>query len=122
VAYSQKCKTSQILLGVANYYRRFIERYAQRSVAFRELLAKDKPCVWGEAQEKAFNYLRELLAKDKPFVWREAQEKAFNYLRELLAKDKPCVWGEAQEKAFNYLKLTLSSPPILKFTDTNGDY
>jgi len=76
VAYSQKCKTSQILLGVANYYRRFIERYAQRSVAFRELLAKDKPFVW----------------------------------------------GKAQEKAFNYLKLTLSSPPILKFTDTNGDY
>jgi len=43
-------------------------------------------------------------------------------LRELTAKDVPFKWGERQEKAFNDLKLALSSPPILKFPDTNREF
>jgi len=43
-------------------------------------------------------------------------------LRVLTAKDKPFTWGEKQEEAFNDLKTALSSPPILKYPDTNRDF
>jgi len=44
--------------GTTNYYRRYLERYAQRSAALRELTAKDKPFVWGEAQDSHSTILR----------------------------------------------------------------
>jgi len=43
-------------------------------------------------------------------------------LRELTTKDKPFTWGEKQEEAFNDLETALSSPPILKYPDTNRDF
>jgi len=72
----KNAKQVKSFLGVANYYRRFLERFSQRSAP----------------------------------------------LRELTAKDKLFVWGDRQEKAFEDLKSALSSPPILKFPDTNRDY
>jgi len=49
-------------LGATNYYRRFLERYSQRSAALRELTAKDKPFNWGDKQENAFNDLKTALS------------------------------------------------------------
>ena len=72
----KNAKQVKSFLGVANYYRRFIEGYSRRSSA-----------------------LRELTVKDKTFIWKDEQERAFNVLKE-----------------------ALSSPPILKFPDTNRDY
>ena len=43
-------------------------------------------------------------------------------MRELTTKDKPFTWGEKQEEAFNDLETALSSPPILKYPDTNRDF
>jgi len=34
--------------GMANYHKRFIHRYSQRSAPFRNLLSKDVPFTWGE--------------------------------------------------------------------------
>jgi len=54
-------KQIRSLLGMTNFYKRFIERYSQRSAALRNLLAKDVPFEWGEAQENAFQDLKAAL-------------------------------------------------------------
>jgi len=54
-------QTSEIILGVASYYRRFIEGYSQRSATLRELIAKNKPFLWGADQDKAFEDLKSAL-------------------------------------------------------------
>jgi len=70
-------KQVKSFLGTTNYYLLYLKGYAQRSAALRELTAKDKPFVWGEAQEKSFNY---------------------------------------------DLKTALSTPPILRFQNSNREY
>jgi len=59
----KNAKQVKSFLEVSNYYRRFIERYSQRSAALRELTAKDKPFNWGDKQEDAFNDLKTALSK-----------------------------------------------------------
>ncbi|KAJ0448931.1 putative nucleotidyltransferase, Ribonuclease H [Helianthus annuus] len=41
-------------LGLAGYYRRFIEGFSKIAVPLTALTHKDKPFVWGTAQESAF--------------------------------------------------------------------
>ena len=48
-------------LGITNYYRKFIERYSQRSAPLRNLLSKDVPFKWGDAQEASFQDLKTAL-------------------------------------------------------------
>jgi len=48
-------------LGVASYYRRFIERFSQISAPLRELIAKDKTFTWGKEQQDAFDELKNKL-------------------------------------------------------------
>ena len=48
-------------LGMANYHKRFINRYSQRSAPLRNLLSKNVPFTWGEDQEKAFQDLKQAL-------------------------------------------------------------
>jgi len=38
----KNAKQVKSFLGVANYYRRFLERYSQRSAPLRELTAKER--------------------------------------------------------------------------------
>ena len=35
-------------LGMTNYYKKFIDRYSQRSAPLRNLLSKDVPFVWSD--------------------------------------------------------------------------
>ena len=42
-------------LGMTNYYKKFIDRYSQRSAPLRNVLSKDVPFVWGDAQEIFFS-------------------------------------------------------------------
>ena len=48
-------------LGMTNYYKKFIDRYSQRSAPLRNLLSKDVPFVWGDAQENFFQDLKTAL-------------------------------------------------------------
>jgi hypothetical protein len=48
-------------LGLCNYYRRFIQGYAQVTSVFRNLLSKDATFVWTEEHEAAFTKLRDLM-------------------------------------------------------------
>ncbi|KAJ0619192.1 putative nucleotidyltransferase, Ribonuclease H [Helianthus annuus] len=48
-------------LGLAGYYRRFIEGFSKIAVPLTSLTHKDKPFVWGTAQETAFQTLKHML-------------------------------------------------------------
>lgn len=64
-------------LGLAGYYRRFIKNFAGKAKPLTDLLKKDTPFVWEEAQENAFKILKKELCEGvtlqypdfkKPFI------------------------------------------------------
>jgi len=60
-----KCvKDVQKFLGLANYYRRFIENFAAIARPLHDLVKKDKKWDWTEKQEKAFRELKERFTKE----------------------------------------------------------
>jgi hypothetical protein len=48
-------------LGLAGYYRRFIENFSKIAQPLTKLTQKDKPYVWGDEQENAFQILKHKL-------------------------------------------------------------
>ena len=48
-------------LGLALYYRRFIQDFSTSAALLHLLLRKDTPYVWMESQQKAFEYLKTCL-------------------------------------------------------------
>jgi len=60
-----KCiKDVQKFLGLANYYRRFIEGFAAVARPLHNTVKKDKKWDWTERQEKAFKELKEWFTKE----------------------------------------------------------
>ena len=51
----------QSFLGLANFYRRFIANFSTKASALTDLLRKDRPFKWTEAQETAFANLKKAL-------------------------------------------------------------
>ncbi|XP_070011263.1 uncharacterized mitochondrial protein AtMg00860-like [Nicotiana sylvestris] len=51
-------------LGLINYYRRFISGYSAKSAPLIELLNKNKPWVWTEHCQKAFECLKAAVTKE----------------------------------------------------------
>nr|KYP59382.1 Retrovirus-related Pol polyprotein from transposon 17.6 [Cajanus cajan] len=47
--------------GLASFYKRFVKDFSTLANPFNELVKKDIPFIWGEAQEKAFQTLKEQL-------------------------------------------------------------
>ena len=56
-------KHIQQFLGLASYYRRFIQNFAHIAEQFYKLLKKGQTFTWEDAQEKAFQSLKEKLIK-----------------------------------------------------------
>lgn len=54
-------KELRSFLGLANYYRRFIEHFSHIAAPMTELLRKDQNYDWGPAQQQAFDTLKERL-------------------------------------------------------------
>jgi len=54
-------KDVQSFLGFANYYRRFIEGYAQKAAPMTELLRKDTEWRWSPRQEEALDNMKAAL-------------------------------------------------------------
>ena len=54
----QSVKDVQKFLGLANYYRRFIEGFASIARPLHEMVKKDKKWEWTEKQKKAFKELK----------------------------------------------------------------
>ena len=60
-----KCvKDVQKFLGLANYYRRFIEGFATVARTLHDLVKKDKKWEWTEKEKKAFTELKERFTKE----------------------------------------------------------
>ena len=60
-----KCvKDIQKFLGLANYYRRFIEGFATVARPLHDLVKKDRKWEWAEKEEKAFRELKERFTKE----------------------------------------------------------
>ena len=57
-------KDVQKFLGLANYYRRFIEGFASIARPLHDMVKKDKKWDWTEKQEKAFRELKERFTKE----------------------------------------------------------
>ena len=70
-------KNIKQFLGLAGYYRRFIEGFSKKSTPLTQLLKKDVPFKWTDRQQTAFDILKDELCKepslqrpdfDKPFI------------------------------------------------------
>jgi len=60
----QGVKDVQKFLGLANYYRRFIEGFAMVARPLHDLVKKDRRWEWMEREEKAFKELKERFTKE----------------------------------------------------------
>ena len=60
-----KCvKDVQKFLGLANYYRRFIEGFTSIARLLHDMVKKDKKWKWIERQEKTFKELKDQFTKE----------------------------------------------------------
>jgi hypothetical protein len=66
-------------MGLAGYYRRFVEGFSKIANPIMELQKKNKKFVWTEKCAEAFRRLKELLT-----TWTEKCAEAFRRLKELL--------------------------------------
>ena len=97
-------------LGLASYYRRFVQNFAEIATPLHFLLRKGVPWAWGPDQQVAFDTLREFLSDppvlahpqfDQPFlVYTDASDYA---LGAVLAQD-----SELGERPVAYLSRGLS--------------
>ncbi|CAL5371561.1 unnamed protein product [Camellia sinensis] len=51
-------------LGLANYYRKFIEGYSKKAAPLTDLLKKDRPWKWDESCQAAFDKLKVAVASE----------------------------------------------------------
>jgi len=57
----KNAKHIRSFLGLINFYKRFVHKFAQRSAPLRNLLSKEVSFEWGEEQEKYFQDLKQAL-------------------------------------------------------------
>ena len=63
-------------LGLANYYRRFISGYSAIAAPLTELLKKNRPWLWSEECEEAFEGLKAAVTKE-PVLMQKKHPIAF---------------------------------------------
>ncbi|KAK8647250.1 hypothetical protein V6N13_120998 [Hibiscus sabdariffa] len=74
VSWKQPKNVSEIrsFLGLAGYYRRFVEGFSIIAAPLTKLLRKDVPFVWTEAQQTSFEKLKEALTQALVLVQPES--------------------------------------------------
>ena len=72
---SKYVKDVQKLLGLANYYCQFIERFTSIARPLHNMVKKNKKCNWTEKQEKAFRELKERFTKEPVLVAPDIDKK-----------------------------------------------
>ena len=68
-------KDVQKFLGLANYYRRFIEGFAMVARPLHDTVKKDKKWEWTEKQEKAFKELKKRFTEEPVLVAPDINKK-----------------------------------------------
>jgi len=71
----QCVKDVQKFLGLANYYRWFIEGFATVARPLHDLVKKDKKWDWREKEEKAFRELKERFTKEPVLAASDIDKK-----------------------------------------------
>ncbi|GJS07910.1 putative reverse transcriptase domain-containing protein [Tanacetum coccineum] len=61
-------------LGLAGYYRRFIEGFSKIAKSLTELTQKNKKYIWGEDQESAFQLLKQKLCEAPIYITRRKDD------------------------------------------------
>nr|XP_043615572.1 uncharacterized mitochondrial protein AtMg00860-like [Erigeron canadensis] len=61
-------------LGLAGYYRRFIENFSKIALPLTQLTQKTKDFIWGEQQERAFQTLKDKLCEAPVLALLEGTE------------------------------------------------
>jgi len=71
-----KCvKNVQKFLGLANYYRQFIQDFAFITRLLHDIVRKDQKWEWTERQEEAFRELKEKFTKEPVLVALDLDKK-----------------------------------------------
>ena len=73
---SKNEKNIKQFLGLAGYYRRFIENFSKIASPLTRLSKKDRPYVWTEKQQVAFDIWKQKLC-GKPLLQRPDFSKPF---------------------------------------------
>ena len=55
---SKKVKDVQSFLGLANFYRQFVEGFSKIATLLNKLIRKDQPWEWMDQQQNAFDTLK----------------------------------------------------------------
>src|SRR4051812_21726381 len=72
-------KEIRSFLGLAGYYRRFIENFSKVAKPMTELLKKDKKFAWSEGCELSFQELKKRLVT-APVLCLQIWRKIFKYI------------------------------------------
>ncbi|GKA04516.1 putative reverse transcriptase domain-containing protein [Tanacetum coccineum] len=93
-------------LGLAGYYRRFIENFSKIAKPLTLLTQKNKTYVWGDKQDEAFRILKEKLCNapvlalldgpDDFVVYCDASKQGFGYV--LMQRGKVIAYASRQLK------------------------
>ena len=67
-------KSLQTFLGMVGYYRRFLYQFATIAAPLTDLLRKDSPFVWTDAQQNAFELLKKALQNPPILVFPNYNE------------------------------------------------
>ena len=70
-------KELRSFLGLANYYRRFVENFSSISAPLTELTRKGKRFQWGQPEQDAFNQLRQALCSSPILAYPDYEGKPF---------------------------------------------
>ena len=63
-------------LGMTTYLCGFLQDYSTITAPLREVMKKDVPFVWGEAQQEAFHYLQNILSSETVMAYFDPNSPA----------------------------------------------
>ncbi|KAG8481084.1 hypothetical protein CXB51_025832 [Gossypium anomalum] len=67
-------------LGLAGYYRRFVEGFSVLAAPLTKLIRKGAPFVWTNKQQEAFEKLKKVLTEAPVLIQPESDHKSLKYL------------------------------------------
>ena len=84
-------------LGLASYYRKFIENFSKIAKPMNQLVKKEVPFVWTQEQEDAFNTLKQALISE-PILQYPDFNKTFYLMTDGSARGYGAVLSQKDEK------------------------
>ena len=79
MAYAQECNRCKKFLGLAGYYRKFIQGFSKIAAPLTQLTKKNQAFVWDERCENAFKSLKDKLTSAPVLVIPKGDEEITVY-------------------------------------------